>query len=151
MQKLQTNVEKDIDSIIKECVEPFVDRVELFVGYDEDNGVYWRITPKNSQAAPICIYGVGKDVINIDVDKIYWIELFGDDRKVAIFRAHLEAVFEGRAVSWHDSSTLGKTRVKTLLEVDTGQDKPYQWTGNIILPSRFKGRRGVIKKEYQRY
>ena len=151
MQKPLTDAEKAVDAIIKESIKPYANRSEVLVDYTQDDGASWRIIPKNPHAALLRIYNVGKDVINIDVDDLYWIELFGDDRKIAIFKAHLEALLGGRAVSWHDPKTLEKTRPKTILEVDTGDKKPFCWTGNILFPSRFKRRKGVIKKEYQGY
>lgn len=113
----------------------------------------------NPKAASIYVYGIDEGTINLSVDNAHWLEMYISRKEWAndlpIFKGHLDALMKGNVKGWYkDTGEDGEKflEVKTILEVYTGEKRPYEWSGNILLfKRRFKNKPDTIYREYEAY
>lgn len=143
-----TESEAVAQGVITCVTSPFAEKLTLKASHDE-YGATWQISPQNTKAAGIYVFGVDDATVNVSVDDIYSFEIFTNNQGegMAEFADQLLAIMLGNITGWHDPTTMGNTREKTLLEVQGGP----KWCGNVFFPSRFKKRKGVVMKAYKGY
>ncbi len=143
-----SHYERLVQNTIIQATQPYKSRLTITKEYDNNLGWIWDIMPKNPKAARVIIYGVDDITFRVNVDDIHHLEIFVKknswDKVIELFKAHLEAIMEGKAQGWSSNDL-------TTLEIDMGNNKPHRWSGNVIFISRFKKRPGTIFKQYNKY
>jgi len=151
--------ERLVGKAINEAIQPYKPRLKLTKGRNAA-GADWEIEPINPMAASIYVYGVDEGTINISVDNTHWLEMFISREEwinnLPIFRRHLDALMKGNAKSWHNTDASKDEErflaVKTIIEIDTGEKRPYVWVGNIFFfKERFKNKPSTLYKKYEAY